>query len=233
MGQDERRPTVYSAVPKNLTAPYVIPPLEHDRHGRPRPVGAPQPAAPRRRRGWMPMLVIAIAALIVVPAALGLLAGLADHPASDETAPPVAVVSASPTVPATPDAVPAAPDPAYPALDPAQLKALLDDAASHAGEQYTGFVEIQVGTESIPTSLRDTTGLVGFAGAQQPARTLQNAENPVALIADPGVLDTAVRGDVLRIRFRVTSADDRTTVYNGSGIAELRVVSAEKVASFS
>ncbi|WP_251445997.1 hypothetical protein [Microbacterium sp. USTB-Y] len=232
MGHDEHRPTVYSAVPKNLTAPYVIPPLEHDQRGRPRTVGAPEPA-PARARSWAPLLFIAIAALIAVPAAIALFSGLADQPASDDAAPPAVETSAA--VPPTAAPAPAAPavDPAFPALDPAQLKALLQDVAAHAGERHTAYVEMQVGTESIPQSLRDTTGLVGFAGAEQPARTLQDAGNPVALTADPGILDAAVRGDVLRIRFTVVGAADRTTIYNGSGIAELHVVGAEKVASFS
>lgn len=236
MGHDEHRPTVYSAVPKNLTAPYVIPPLEHDQRGRPRTVGAPEPA-PARSRSRAPLLFIAIAALIAVPAAIALFSGLADQPASDDAAPPAvgAAVETSAAVPPTAAPAPAAPavDPAFPALDPAQLKALLQDAAAHAGERHTAYVEIQVGTESIPQSLRDTTGLVGFAGAEQPARTLQDAGNPVALTADPGILDSVVRGDVLRIRFAVVDAADRTTIYNGSGIAELHVVGAEKVASFS
>lgn len=236
MGQDERRPTVYSAVPKNLTAPYVIPPLEHDQHGRPRSVGAPEPAAEPRRRSWTPLIFIGIAALIVIPAVLGLFAGLSEQPAADDAVPPpVDVVQTPvPTPAASAGAVVPAPaaDPEYPGLDPAELKALLQDAAAHTGEQHTAYVEIQVGTESIPQGLRDRTGLVGFAGAEQPARTLQDAGNPVALTADPGILDAAVRGDVLRIRFRMVSAADRTTVYNGSGITELHVVSAEKIASF-
>ena len=235
MGHDEHRPTVYSAVPKNLTAPYVIPPLEHDERGRPRTVAAVEPA-PARTRSWAPLLFIAIAALIAVPAVLGLFAGLADQPASDDVAPPAVGVAVETATAAAPTAAPApvpAVDPAFPALDAAQLKALLQNTAAHVGEQHTAYVEIQVGAETIPQSLRDTTGLVGFAGAEQPARTLQDAGNPVALTADPGILDVAVRGDVLRIRFTVVDAADRTTVYNGSGIAELHVVGAEKVASFA
>ena len=228
MGPDERRPTVYSAVPKKLTAPYVIPPLEHDRHGRPRPAGAPEPEMPPQRRSWTPLIVIVIAALILIPAALGLVAGLSEQPPSEGSttggAPPV--VETSPPAPPVPAA-----DPAYPALDPAQLEALLRDPAGHEGEQHTAYVEIQVGTEAIPASMRDTTGLIGFIGVTQPGSTLQDAANPVALTADPGVLDTAVSGDVLRIGFVVPSAANRTTVYNGAGIPELRVVTAEKVAT--
>lgn len=234
MASDEPRPTVYSAVPKNLTAPYVIPPLEHDRNGRPQTVGAPEPAPPPRR-SWTPVIFIGIAALIVIPAVLGLVAGLSDVPADDVVSPPVDVVetpaAATTPDPATPD--PAAADPAFPGLDPAMLKELLQNPAAHAGEQHTAYVEIQVGTESIPQSLRDTTGLVGFAGAEQPTQTLQDAANPVALTADPGILDAAVRGDVLRVRFQVVQPGDRTTLYNGAGIAELRVVGADKVGSFS
>ena len=231
MGRDERRPTVYSAVPKNLTAPYVIPPLEHDRDGRPRPAGAPVPETPPQRRSWTPLIFIGIAALILIPAALGLVAGLSEQSSSEGSAPdgvqPV-VETGAPASPAPP--APAA-DPAYPALDPAQLEALLHDPAGHEGEQHTAYVEIQVGTETIPQSLRDTTGLIGFIGVAQPEGTLQDAANPVALTADPGVLDAAVSGDVLRIEFVVPSAAGRTTVYNGSGIPELRVVTAEKVAT--
>ncbi|MDR2322219.1 MAG: hypothetical protein LBE60_11300 [Microbacterium sp.] len=232
MGRDERRPTVYSAVPKNLTTPYVIPPLEHDRDGRPRPAGAPAPETPPQRRSWAPLIFIAIAALILIPAVIGLVAGLSEQSSSDGSAPdsvqPIVETSA-PAAPAPP-VVPAA-DPAFPALDPAQLEALLRDPAGHEGEQHTAYVEIQVGTETIPQSLRDTTGLIGFVGAAQPERALQDAANPVALTADPGILDAAVSGDVLRIGFVVPSAAGRTTVYNGSGIPELRVVTAEKVAT--
>ena len=229
MAPDERRPTVYSAVPKNLTGPYVIPPLEHDRHGRPQPVGAPE-LAPPQRRSWTPVIFIGIAALIVIPAVVGLVAGLSDVPADDVVSPPVDVVETSAAATTTD---PAAADPAFPGLDPAMLKELLQNPAAHAGEQHTAYVEIQVGTESIPQSLRDTTGLVGFAGAEQPTQTLQDAANPVALTADPGILDAAVRGDVLRVRFQVVQPGDRTTLYNGAGIAELRVVGADKVGSFS
>jgi len=228
MGRDERRPTVYSAVPKNLTSPYVIPPLEHDRDGRPRPAGAPAPETPPQRRSWTPLIVIAIAALILIPAALGLVAGLSEQSSSGGSAPG----GVPPVVAASPPAAPApAADPAFPALDPAQLEALLRDSAGHEGEQHTAYVEIQVGTESIPQSLRDTTGLIGFIGVTQPERALQDAANPVALTADPGVLDSVVSGDVLRIGFVVPSAANRTTVYNGAGIPELRVVTAEKVAT--
>ncbi|MFB7844965.1 hypothetical protein [Microbacterium sp. NPDC056052] len=231
MGHDERRPTVYSAVPKKLTAPYVIPPLEHDRHGRPRPAGAPEPETPPQRRSWAPLIVIVIAALILIPAALGLVAGLSEQSSSEGSAvggaPPV-VVTSPPASPAPP--VPAV-DPAYPALDLAQLEALLHDPAGHEGEQHTAYVEIQVGTETIPQSLRDTTGLIGFIGVTPPGSALEDAANPVALTADPGVLDTAVSGDVLRIGFVVPSVANRTTVYNGAGIPELRVVTAEKVAT--
>lgn len=224
---------MYSAVPKNLTAPYVIPPLEHDRDGRPRPAGAPAPEPPRQRRSWTPLIFIfiGIAALILIPAALGLFAGLSERSSSEGTTPdgvqPV-VETGSPASPAPPVS---AADPAYPALDPAQLEALLHDPAGHEGEQHTAYVEIQVGTETIPQSMRDSTGLIGFVGAMQPESTLQAAANPVALTADPGVLDAAVRGDVLRIGFVVPSAAGRSTVYNGAGIPELRVVTAEKIAS--
>ncbi|MCE4027747.1 hypothetical protein LXM50_17355 [Microbacterium sp. Au-Mic1] len=232
MGRDERRPTVYSAVPKNLSAPYVIPPLEHDRDGRPRPAGAGPSETPPQRRSWTPLIFIGIAALILIPAALGVVAGMTEQSSSGGSAPEDAqpvVETAVPTASAAPAVPPA--DPAYPALDPAQLAALLHDTAGHEGEQHTAYVEIQVGTETIPESLRDTTGLIGFIGATQPARALQDAANPVALTADPGVLDAVVSGDVLRIAFAVPSAAGRTTVYNGTGIPELRVVTAEKVAT--
>lgn len=232
MGHDERRPIVYSGVPKNLTAPYVIPPLEHDGHGRPKPIGAPAEPGPERRRSWVPFVIVILVIFVVVPVGVALLAGIGGFPGSaPQPAPPVITVPETAPV-ASP--APAAPDdPAYPALDPAELAALLQDPGAHVGEQHTVYVEIQIGTESIPRSLRDKAGLIGFAGAEQPARTLQDAANPVALIADPGVLDTAVRGDVLRIRFQVASTTDRTSIYNGAGIAELHVVTAETVASFS
>jgi len=232
MGHDERRPTVYSAVPKNLTAPYVIPPLEHDGHGRPKPMGAPMEPGPPRRRSWIPFLVVVIATFVVIPVVVALLAGIGGFRESAPEPPPPVVTAPETAAPASP--VPVAPDdPAYPGLDPARLAALLQDPGAHVGEQYTAYVEIQIGTESIPQSLRDKAGLIGFAGAEPPSHTMQDAANPVALMADPGILDAAVRGAVLRVRFQVSSTTDRTSVYNGSGIAELRVVAAETVASFS
>lgn len=229
MGHDERRPTVYSAVPKNLTAPYVIPPLEHDGHGRPKPIGAPIEPGPQRRRSWIPFLVVVIATFVVIPVVVALLAGISSLPESAPEPPPPVVAAPETASPAS-----AAPDgPAYPGLDPARLAALLQDPGAHVGEQYTAYVEIQIGTESIPQNLRDKAGLIGFAGAEPPSQTMQDAANPVALMADPGILDAAVRGAVLRIRFQVASTTDRTSVYNGSGIAELHVAAAETVASFS
>jgi hypothetical protein len=238
MGHDENRPTDYSSVPRHLTAPYVIPPLEYDAQGRPRSAVSPTvsaapssaapaaPPSPRRARPRAVATVIFLAILLVVVGAV--VAGLASVLGGSESGQEGARPADTSPGPLATDAPPDVVDSEYPPLDAAQLAALLQDPAAHAGEPHTAYAEIQVGTEAIPQSMRDTVGLIGFLGAAQPTASLQDA----ALTADPAILDGIVSGDVIRIRFRIPAASDRSTVYNGAGIPELRVASAEKVGSF-